>query len=72
MLSVTNVDVNLLGDRLPTAMGVQFPWDDHPGRSHETVLDLAPMVATQYPITNEQYRTFLESQAGDPGTVTIG
>ena len=63
------------GDRLPEAMDVQFPWETHPQvsrylrylhylhylqRSHEYILDMPPLTATRYPVTNEDYWQFLQ------------
>ena len=51
---------------MPTAVGVQFPWETHPGRSHEHIVEMETMIATKYPITNEEYRQFLEESGWRP------
>ena len=54
------------GDRLPNSVGVQFPWETHPGRSHQHLMEIVPFTATKYPITNEQYKTFLNESGWQP------
>eukprot|EP01052_Picozoa_sp_SAG31_P034831 SAG31_NODE_4122_length_3562_cov_4.035230_4_plen_341_part_00 len=47
------------GDELPTAVGVQMPWEDHPRRHHSAVLDIESFFIDITPVTNEQYAAFL-------------
>jgi len=54
------------GDRLANSVGVQFPWETHPGRSHQHLMDIIPFTATKYPITNEQYKIFLDESGWQP------
>ena len=48
------------GDRIPTGVDVQFPWETHPRRSHMNIIEMPDMEATKYPITNEDYWNFLQ------------
>ena len=48
------------GDNLPTAVDVQFPWEAHPRRSHQYMLDMPALAATRFPVTNEDYWHFLQ------------
>ena len=54
------------GDRLPTAVDVQFPWESHPQRSHQHILEMSPLTSTKYPITNAEYKQFLEETGWRP------
>ena len=48
------------GDRIPVGVDVQFPWESHPRRSHMNIIEMPDMVATKYPVTNEDYWNFLQ------------
>ena len=54
------------GDRLPHSCGVQFPWETNPRRSHQHIMYLPGFKATKYPITNGQYKQFLEETNWEP------
>ena len=54
------------GDRLPTAVDVQFPWESHPQRSHQHILEMSPLYSTKYPITNAEYKKFLDETGWRP------
>ena len=47
------------GDRLPQGVDVQFPWEEHPQRSHKQLLKIKPFYMDKYPITNKDYFDFL-------------
>jgi formylglycine-generating enzyme required for sulfatase activity len=40
---------------------VQYPWEDSPRRFHDHVLTVKPFYMDRYPVTNEQYKRFLEA-----------
>ena len=54
------------GDRLPTAVDVQFPWESHPQRSHQHILEMSPLYSTKYPVTNADYKKFLDESGWRP------
>jgi len=54
------------GDRLPDAVDVQFPWEDHPQRAHQHILEMAPLYADRYPVTNAEYAAFLAQSGWQP------
>jgi formylglycine-generating enzyme required for sulfatase activity len=40
---------------------VQYPWEDLPRRFHEKTLQIAPFFIDKYPVTNAQFKQFLEA-----------
>lgn len=40
---------------------VQYPWEDTPRRFHEHRLQLKPFYIDKYPVTNAQYKKFMEA-----------
>ena len=40
---------------------VQYPWEDSPRRFHEHWMDVKPYFIDQYPVTNAQFKAFLEA-----------
>jgi gamma-glutamyl hercynylcysteine S-oxide synthase len=40
---------------------VEYPWEDGPRRFHEHVLTVAPYYIDKYPVTNAQFKTFLDA-----------
>ncbi len=40
---------------------VQYPWEDSPRRYHERMMDLKPFWIDQYPVTNEQFKKFVDA-----------
>merc|ERR1719400_2803548 len=54
------------GDRLPTAVDVQFPWESHPQRSHQHILEMSPLYSTKFPVTNADYKKFLAESGWRP------
>merc|ERR1719317_387646 len=48
-------------DNLPYSCDVQFPWEDHPQRSHARLIEVNALHVDKYPVTNEDYKIFLES-----------
>jgi formylglycine-generating enzyme required for sulfatase activity len=39
---------------------VQYPWEDSPRRFHDHVLNIKPFYIDQYPVTNAQFKAFLD------------
>ena len=56
----------LTGDALPYAVDVQFPWEDSPRRYHEENLRIPDLYVDKYPITNQQYKMFLDQSGWRP------
>ena len=59
-----NFDVNgvlIEGDDIPKALDVQYPWDDTAGRSHHHVMPIHAFYIDQYPVTNGQFKVFLNA-----------
>ncbi len=40
---------------------VQFPWEDTPRRFHEKAMQVAPFFIDKYPVTNAEFKTFLDA-----------
>lgn len=55
------------GDPLPNAVGVQYPWEQHPSRSSKHVMDIPAFYIDKYPVTNEQFRKFMDTSHYRPG-----
>lgn len=51
--------VMIEGDDLPTAIGVQHPWETHPSRSQIHSMSIHSFYMDQYPVTNEQFKQFI-------------
>jgi hypothetical protein len=49
------------GDPLPTAVGVQYPWQDHSSRSTKHSMDISSFYIDKYPVTNKQFKAFLDA-----------
>ncbi len=45
---------------------IQYPWEDSPRRYHENVIALKPFWIDRYPVTNEQFKRFLDSSKYRP------
>jgi len=46
--------------------GVQFPWEDSPRRHHYRAMDLAGFLIDRTPVTNTQYKRFLNDTKYQP------
>ena len=55
-----SVGVMIEGDPLPDAVGVQHPWEQHPSRSQEHVMSVPSFYIDKYPVTNKQFKQFLD------------
>jgi formylglycine-generating enzyme required for sulfatase activity len=42
-------------------LDVEYPWEDSPRRFHEHTIQVAPFYIDKYPVTNAQFKTFLEA-----------
>ncbi len=40
---------------------VQYPWEDSPRRYHEKLMQIAPFYIDKYPVTNAQFKKFLDA-----------
>jgi iron(II)-dependent oxidoreductase len=45
---------------------VQYPWEDSPRRFHEHVMQVAPFFIDKYPVTNAQFKAFLDATGYAP------
>jgi formylglycine-generating enzyme required for sulfatase activity len=52
--------VMIEGDELPTAVGVQHPWEQHPARLQRHVINIPSFYIDKYPITNKQFKQFMD------------
>ena len=48
------------GDGNP-GVDVQYPWEDSPRRFHEKAMQIAPFYIDKYPVTNAQFKQFLDA-----------
>jgi hypothetical protein len=58
--------VMIEGDKLPEAVGVQHPWEKHPSRSQSHSMDIPSFYMDIYPVTNREYKKFLDATHYDP------
>lgn len=56
-----SVGVMIEGDNLPNAVGIQRPWQKHPSRSQKHTMDLASFYIDKYPVTNKQFKKFMDA-----------
>ena len=42
-------------------LDVQYPWENSPRRYHEKVMQVAPFYIDKYPVTNAQFKQFLDA-----------
>ena len=52
--------VEIEGGAYP-GLDVQYPWEDSPRRFHEHVMQVAPFYIDKYPVTNAQFKEFLDA-----------
>jgi iron(II)-dependent oxidoreductase len=45
---------------------VQYPWEDSPRRFHEHRMQIKPFYIDKYPVTNAEFKTFLDSSKYHP------
>ncbi|WP_205686266.1 formylglycine-generating enzyme family protein [Chitinophaga parva] len=53
--------VMIEGNDLPDGIGVQHPWEAHPARSQTHGMDIDPFYMDKYPVTNKQFKAFLDA-----------
>lgn len=53
--------VMIEGDDLPTAMGVQHPWEKHPSRNQQHMMRISSFYMDEYPVTNRQFKSFMDA-----------
>ena len=49
---------------------VQYPWEDSPRRFHEKVMQVAPFFIDKYPVTNADFKRFLDATHYAPRDTT--
>ena len=54
------------GDDLPTAIDVQYSWEEHPQRDHETTLAIPELEFDRYTVSNAEYKSFLDATGWTP------
>jgi formylglycine-generating enzyme required for sulfatase activity len=54
---VTGVEIEGGND---TGVDVQYPWEEDPRRTHDTILDLKTFYIERYPVTNADFKVFLD------------
>jgi gamma-glutamyl hercynylcysteine S-oxide synthase len=47
-------------------LDVQYPWEDSPRRFHGKVMQVAPFFIDKYPVTNAQFKNFLDATHYSP------
>ncbi|SEW42877.1 formylglycine-generating enzyme family protein [Chitinophaga arvensicola] len=58
--------VMIEGNELPEAIGVQYPWESHPQRVHRHGMKLPAFYMDVYPVTNRQYKQFVQATGYHP------
>ncbi|MGZ3821392.1 MAG: formylglycine-generating enzyme family protein [Mucilaginibacter sp.] len=58
--------VMIEGDELPTAVGVQYPWESHPQRDHKKTMAVPAFYIDRYPVTNLQFEQFMQAAHYQP------
>ena len=51
---------------MPDAVDVQFPWEDSPRRHHTHDLVIPDLKVDKYPVSNQDYKAFLDSSGWAP------
>ena len=49
---------------------VQYPWEENPQVSHAHVMNMSAFYIDQYPVTNSQYKEFVEKSGYEPKDMT--
>lgn len=53
--------VMIEGNELPDAIGVQYPWEEHPQRTHAKEMMMDAFFIDRYPVTNRQFKQFMDA-----------
>jgi len=64
--SFESVGVMIEGKELPTALGIQHPWEQHASRSQTHVMDIPSFYIDRFPVTNEQFKKFIDATRYHP------
>jgi gamma-glutamyl hercynylcysteine S-oxide synthase len=56
-----SIGVMIEGNKVPTAIGVQHPWEKHPSRSQNHVMNIPSFYIDKYPVTNKQFKKFMDA-----------
>jgi formylglycine-generating enzyme required for sulfatase activity len=58
-------DFNVVGTEIEgggsAGVDVQYPWEDSPRRFHEKIMQVAPFFIDKYPVTNAQFKQFIDA-----------
>jgi formylglycine-generating enzyme required for sulfatase activity len=55
-----SVGVMIEGDKLKASIGVQHPWEQHPSRSQQHMMEIPSFYMDKYPVTNKQFKKFVD------------
>ena len=58
--------VMIEGDDIPKGVDVQYPWEKTAGRVHHHVMDIKSFYIDRYPVTNAQFKKFLDATHYQP------
>ena len=58
--------VMIEGDELPDAVGVQYPWENHPQRDHKKTMEIPAFYIDRFPVTNKQFKQFMDAAHYQP------
>jgi len=58
--------VMIEGDDIPKGVDVQYPWEKTAGRVHHHVMDIRPFYIDIYPVTNAQFKKFMDATHYQP------
>jgi len=61
-----SIGVMIEGNDLPSAIGVQHPWEEHPSRSQTHTINIPSFYIDRYPITNKQFKQFVDDTKYHP------
>lgn len=61
-----SVGVMIEGNDLPTAVGVQHPWEQHPSRSQQHNINIKSFYIDRYTVTNQQFKEFTDKSKYHP------
>lgn len=58
--------VMIEGDKLPEAVGIQHPWEEHPARSQKHSMTVSSFYIDKHPVTNQQFKKFIHATKYHP------
>lgn len=65
IFKVQGIEIEGFAD-IDIGVDVQYPWEDSPRRFHEHSMQMKPFWIDTYPVTNAQFKMFLDSTHYDP------